>query len=598
MTAHHAAVQTDATPDFAPVFDIERCAPPPNPTGPIDALLEAIYQSVLKPDHFWRLQHQLLAHFREDRSRDDTPLTRVILGHIKRALRLGALHAAMQGERQRVLEVIDAMAPPVLVIDEQRRVLGMNLDAEVLMRRQSAFVIDNGVLQCRVPDLLTALIAQADDQSHGSARLGGAASSASAHGLVAYIYTNKTSAHPNGPITYSLLLIDPQCGIRHSIEQLGRRTGLTPREAELIELGLQGFDLDAICDRARITLHTLRQHIKNIYAKTGVHNQNALFALVLRNVVLTQASSSGNAKLLPHITGLAHSRLLRLPGGRQLSYAEYGAPHGMPVLYFHSLNASRLELLLHADRLCELGVRLISMDRPGIGLSEFTERRDYREYTDDVLALLDELRLDSVHLLSASAGSAHALHTAWALPHRVRSVHCTAVVPPIHHILASDSPSTLNSMLNSFFRVVPSLLRPAMELAMYGQTVESLLTAMTVNSGNNPFSLTATDIAYITAPEHLPYFVTSMMESLRQGPIAWAMESGLINQPWSIDAAEIRVPVHLWHGTQDGLVPQDMVAAFANTLPNATLTVLPDTHLMVFHQLDALVRRMRGTDAA
>lgn len=29
--------------------------------------------------------------------------------------------------------------------------------------------------------------------------------------------------------------------------------------------------------------------------------------------------------------------------------------------------------------------------------------------------------------------------------------------------------------------------------------------------------LTQVDVAYITAPEHLPYFVASMMESLRQG---------------------------------------------------------------------------------
>ncbi|MBL0728853.1 alpha/beta fold hydrolase [Piscinibacter sp. HJYY11] len=555
-------------------------------SGPVEALLEAIYQSALHPDQTGRLHQQLLFHFREDRSRDDTPLTRVILGHIQRALRLGAAHSAMQRERQRVMAVIHAVAPPIVVIDGHRRILGMNVDAETLLGRGGLFGAEGGVLCCREPDLLAGLMAQADREAYACARLG----LEGQPGLLAYLYRNQV--HPNRPgaASYSLLLIDRQRCVTQSIVGLGQRAGLTAREMELIDLSLQGLELDAICERTGITLHTLRQHIKNIYTKTGVHNQNALFALVLRNIVLEQAGSSHNAQLLPHITGLAHTRLLRLGDGRQLSYAEVGAPDGVPVLYFHALNASRLELLIHAERLRERGVRLIAIDRPGYGRSSFVERRDYREFVADVRALLDELQLERVHLLSASAGSAHAVHTAWALPERIGSVQCTAVVPPIDHILASGSPSTLNGMMNQFFRVVPSLLRPAMELALFGQTVESLLKSMTSARGHKAFSLAEPDIAYITQPEHLPYFVALTMESLHQGPRAWALESVLLNQPWSIDLRELRVPVHLWHGTHDGLVPMDMVESFRQALPQAELTVLEgDTHMLAFRNIDRLV---------
>ena len=82
-----------------------------------------------------------------------------------------------------------------------------------------------------------------------------------------------------------------------------------------------------------------------------------------------------------------------------------------------------------------------------------------------------------------------------------------------------------------------------------------------------------------------------MMESLRQGARAFAMESVLINQAWSIDLREIQVPVHLWHGSQDGLVPTDMVTGFAKALPNAKLTVLDgDTHLLAFRNIERLVQ--------
>jgi pimeloyl-ACP methyl ester carboxylesterase/DNA-binding CsgD family transcriptional regulator len=552
--------------------------------GPAEALLETIYQSVLQPDPPWRLHQQLLQHFREDRSGDDTPLTRAILGHLKRALRLGAAHSAMQRERERVLAVIDAVAPPVVVVDGDCRVLGFNRAAEALMQAQGAFspfTLHEGTLQCREPAVLAALMAEAGRRSYASARVGGPG-----QGVLAYLYKNQATGARVA--SYSLLLVDRQGCIQRSIAHLGQRTGLTAREAELIELAVQGLEHDAICERTQITRHTLRQHFKHIYAKTGVHHHTALLALVLRNVVLEQASRSHNPQLLPHITGLAHTRLLRLADGRQLSYAEYGAASGVPVLYFHALNASRLELLIHAECLHAHGIRLIAVDRPGYGHSSFIERHDYRDYTADLRALLDELRLDRVHLLSASAGCAHALHTAWALPERVSGVHCTAVVPPIGHILASPSPSTLNSMLNQFFRVVPSLLRPALQLAFHGQTVESLLSAV-VAGRNTAFSLAPADVAYMTVPGHLPYFVASMMESLRQGPNAWAMESVLINRPWRIDLRELRVPVHLWHGTEDGLVPTDMVAAFARDCPGATLTVLEgDTHLLAFRNIERL----------
>jgi len=582
---------------FSPVLDLDTHPdhdPAHTPAGhsvATEALLEAIYQSALNPQHLAQLRNQLLFHFREDRSHDDTPLTRVILSHIKRALRLGATHSAMQRERQRVLEVIDAVAPPIIVIDESQRVLGLNRDAEALMGADTVFAVEEGRLLCREAGFLPELIAQAERQPYVSARVSASAPTGAQQGLLIYIYKNPAAPGKVLPASYSLLLIDRHRCIKQSIACLGQRAGLTPREIEVIDFSIQGLDLDAICARAQITLHTLRQHIKNIYTKTGVHNQNALFALVLRNIVLEQAGSSHNAKLLPHITGLAHSRLLRLADGRHLSYAEYGAPNGRPVLYFHALNGSRLELLMHADRLRELGVRLIAMDRPGFGHSSFAERRNYRDFTGDVRALLDDLQIGQAHVLSASAGCAHALHAAWALPQRIRSVHCTAVVPPIDYILASESPSTLNSMLNQFFRLVPSLLRPAMELALFGQTVESLLSSMTAARQNNVFSLTEADVAYITTPEHLPYFVASMMESLRQGARAFAMESVLINQAWSIDLREIQVPVHLWHGSQDGLVPTDMVTGFAKALPNAKLTVLDgDTHLLAFRNIERLVQ--------
>jgi pimeloyl-ACP methyl ester carboxylesterase len=60
-----------------------------------------------------------------------------------------------------------------------------------------------------------------------------------------------------------------------------------------------------------------------------------------------------------------------LPDGRRLGYDERGPSDGKPLFYFHGSPSSRLESLLYLsdDLLNLLNVRLISADRPGIGLS-------------------------------------------------------------------------------------------------------------------------------------------------------------------------------------------------------------------------------------
>ena len=60
---------------------------------------------------------------------------------------------------------------------------------------------------------------------------------------------------------------------------------------------------------------------------------------------------------------------IRLPDGRALGFAEYGDPNGAPLFFFHGLWASRLTYHPDDQIARSLGVRLITVDRPGIGLS-------------------------------------------------------------------------------------------------------------------------------------------------------------------------------------------------------------------------------------
>lgn len=82
-----------------------------------------------------------------------------------------------------------------------------------------------------------------------------------------------------------------------------------------------------------------------------------------------------------------NARQIKLKDGRMLGYAEYGAPEGKPIVYFHGFPGSRLdwELCVPPDTADALNIRIIAVDRPGIGLSDFKRDRELIDWPDDVV---------------------------------------------------------------------------------------------------------------------------------------------------------------------------------------------------------------------
>src|SRR5271167_4350698 len=89
--------------------------------------------------------------------------------------------------------------------------------------------------------------------------------------------------------------------------------------------------------------------------------------------------------------GRPMTRSVTLPDGRELAYEEYGDPAGDPVLSFHGGLSSRLDAAPAHQAALDLGVRLISPDRPGIGLSTFQPGRRLLDWPADVAALTEAL---------------------------------------------------------------------------------------------------------------------------------------------------------------------------------------------------------------
>src|SRR5512146_1307007 len=73
-----------------------------------------------------------------------------------------------------------------------------------------------------------------------------------------------------------------------------------------------------------------------------------------------------------------------LADGRQLAFASFGDAHGSPVFYLHGALSSRLEAEVLDAAARSAGVRLIGVDRPGIGASTPHRGRSHASFAHDL----------------------------------------------------------------------------------------------------------------------------------------------------------------------------------------------------------------------
>src|SRR5213595_3851448 len=120
--------------------------------------------------------------------------------------------------------------------------------------------------------------------------------------------------------------------------------------------------------------------------------------------------------------------------GEQVAFSEYGDTNGEPVMFCHGWPSSRLMAQFTHDAARELGVRLISPDRPGIADSSFVAQRKLLDWPPLASELADFLKLEKFRVLGISGGAPYAYALAWAMPERVRVIAVVSGAPNINEL--------------------------------------------------------------------------------------------------------------------------------------------------------------------
>ena len=259
-------------------------------------------------------------------------------------------------------------------------------------------------------------------------------------------------------------------------------------------------------------------------------------------------------------------RIIELPDGRRIAFAEYGDPTGVPVIFCHGWPATRLQAGLLHDDACDFGARIIAPDRPGVGFSSAQPGRTLTDWPQFLTELTNALDLEEFRVLGVSGGGPYALASAWGLPDRIPAVSVVCSAPSLAEREDVSSLNPAYQWLLRTHRRRPSALRWLFRVARPLSRVHPppWLRARMLRSLPVPEAETLADDAIFEA------CFRNYRESWRGGADGLYFDASIYAEPWGFALEDIRVPVRLWHGKDDRNFSWELAEEMAGRLPNCT----------------------------
>ncbi len=373
--------------------------------------------------------------------------------------------------------------------------------------------------------------------------------------------------------------------------------GLTPAEARITQQFALGHTLEESADKLALSPHTIRTHLKHIFGKVGVKRQSELMQAIYASPLWLKSDTKEIVAAPLAITGIplvrseSEEQRLQLADGRWLYFSDSGDPHGHPVILMHGIAGSRY--LRHPDDavLMQEGIRLIIPERPGSGDSDAQPGRCVADWPQDMLALVDHLKLKRFSVLGYSAGTAYALAVVAAMPERIHSVHIVAAVPPVSSLEDMRVYSPVFRMTLFIARYTPGLL-PAVIRMMIKDIRKNIYQYLEKIFADAPEQ----DRQILANPRLRANIAAGWRASAQRGEQGIALEVLLTAKDWELDLKQVLMPVQIWYGEKDPLVSADASHKLVALLPNAEITFVPEAgHYLLYSHWQEILQAMNPT---
>lgn len=289
--------------------------------------------------------------------------------------------------------------------------------------------------------------------------------------------------------------------------------------------------------------------------------------------------------------------ILQLPDGRTLGYACYGAEDAQPVLYFHGTPSSRLEPLILElygtpvePLLQRYGLRLIAVDRPGMGLSHFHPERTLNSVADDAQVLLQTLNIEQCLVLCWSGGGPYALTLAHRYPVQISGVYILTGFSASFGEEEVLQKMGWNKVYFNTARKLPLVLEGSLTFIKHQQVKTPIRQEL--------YDLSKPDYALLKDVDKLnPFLEYTVKEACREDASGAVQEARLYFDPFPYTLAAIQQPVHFWWGTEDNTVTYIHAKRMEQELPRSMPHYKPgEGHLSIYvHYFEEVLQTIAGT---
>ena len=261
------------------------------------------------------------------------------------------------------------------------------------------------------------------------------------------------------------------------------------------------------------------------------------------------------------------------------------------MLSFHGGLSSRLDAAHAHGAAVAKGVRLVSPDRPGIGLSTYQPGRRLTDWPADVGRLADALGIGRFAVMGWSAGGPYAAVCAAEMQGRVTAAALLSSAVPLDLYGTTRGLTMEDRTLLLLARRVPWLASAVIDISIISASNARLLRA-----AMRAFPPADRTILTEWGPPDLA--LAFVREAVRQGTKGCVQDYRIFGDPWGFSLGEVKVPVQIWEGSDDRTGPPGYRAFLQEHIPHATVTVVPgEGHLSLLpHQAPAIFSALLGGD--
>ncbi|PZR60237.1 MAG: alpha/beta hydrolase [Chloroflexi bacterium] len=297
-------------------------------------------------------------------------------------------------------------------------------------------------------------------------------------------------------------------------------------------------------------------------------------------------------------------RTINTPDGRSLDVYLAGPEDGMPLLYHGGTPSSGLPYPPFVEALAQRGLRYVSWNRPGYGSSTRRPGRSVVDVVDDARSVLQLLGADRFYTLGWSGGGPHALACAARLGEGAIGAATIGGVAPY----PAEGLDWMAGMGAENVEEFAAALAGPEALIGFKERAWPEFRAVTGEQLAAAFGDLIDDVDRASLSGEFPaWLAASMRAALREHYWGWFDDDLAFARPWGFALGQLRVPVHIWQGAHDRMVPFGHGEWLAAHIPTACphlladqghLTLAVDSLPQILDELLATSRGQGGPGAA